>query len=172
MKITLKYDIPKDILSDRAARGKILRSLQIVGDRARKDFQSTTATWTEHKVEFPRPTIRYAGGDVRITIEAKGDERSLAIWGWLDTGTYQRWAVLSRNWVSKTWPGRIAAEAGQGYAWLRGRSQMEAHGFGVDFAEEHAIEGRHWIDIISENYAPILDNFMEDSVDFITGYWI
>lgn len=172
MNITLKYEIPKDILSERAARGKILRTLQIVAERARKDFQSTTATWQEHKVEFPRPTIRYAGGDVRITIEAKGDERSLAIWGYLDTGTFQRWAVLSRNWVSKTWPGQIAAGQGQGYAWLRGRSQMEAHGFTEEYANEHAIEGRHWIDVITENYAPILDTSMEDAVDFITGNWI
>ena len=72
--------------------------------------------------------------DVEVKDTSKGNQLSRAvyiedeIYFYLARGTRIRWALMSRDWRSKTKPKRIPAGHGQGRAIVVGRRAMQARG--------------------------------------------
>lgn len=84
-----------------------------------RDFHSTVKTFRRR----PKVQMKSEPGKRTVFIE---DE----IYFYLSEGTRIRWALMSRNWRSKTRPGRIPAGPGRGYAVIVGRRNMLRRGRG------------------------------------------
>ena len=73
---------------------------------------------------------------VEVEDTSKGNQLSKAafiedeIYFYLARGTRLRWALMSRDWRSKTKPRRIPAKRGRGRAVIAGRRAMQARGLG------------------------------------------
>ena len=125
------------------ARAELYESLRHVAERVSTMLRSTTDHWDGDKPEFPRRGgfhIKTTGNDVSISIEPEGSELGVSKWVWLDGGTDERWAKLSRDWQSKTTPGEFASGRGRGQVLLSGRDAYERSGLPPD----PGIEARNW----------------------------
>jgi hypothetical protein len=109
---------PRQLRSARV-RANILNALKDEGNYAVSLLNQTIATW-EGKPKM-EALIGYKGGDVSMIAGPTGDEHNVRKWHLLDDGTKIRYAVMSRNWQSKTRPGRLQAGAGRGRVVARGR---------------------------------------------------
>src|SRR3990170_1600278 len=99
-------------LSIGAVRTNILNALKDEGKHAVSLLNETIATW-EHKPTMTSE-IGYKGGDVAMIAGPSGDMDAVKKWHYLDKGTRVRYAVMSRDWRSKTAPGRLRSGQGQG----------------------------------------------------------
>jgi len=122
-------------LSDAVVRAHVLNALKETARDINIRLMMIVSTW-EHKPVFSKPKIRYAGGDAHVTISTNSD-----IFRYLDEGTRIRWALLSRDWRSKTSPGGgYQSGSGQGHVWLKGRNSILSAGLSAG----HGIEARNW----------------------------
>jgi hypothetical protein len=72
------------------------------------------------------------------------------IYSYVSEGTSIRWALMSRDWRSKTRPGRIPPGAGRGRVVIAGRRAMMARGI----QPRRGIEGRKFDKQIAKRDAP------------------
>lgn len=82
------------------------------GPRAVYLHKLTVGTWNEPP-DFTFK-FKFSGGEAELQVYADGTDLEIWKWVWLDEGTAIRHAILSDDWVSKTWPGRFVSGAGQG----------------------------------------------------------
>jgi hypothetical protein len=108
--------IPAKPLSSRKVRGHILAALMATAKEGEKDLHDIVSTWN-HPVYITKPKVRYAGGNASVWIRVND-----RIFNFLDKGTKIRWALMSRDWVSKTRPGVYKSGTGHGYVRMRGKS--------------------------------------------------
>jgi hypothetical protein len=112
---------------DDAVRTQVLSVLRKYERKMVKDFEKTTQTWTgetptfDSKISFPR-----VGKEMSIWAGAVNDGSfGWRKFNWINKGTSIRYAVLSDDWISKTFPGRLAATEGQGEVLIAGRAMIE-----------------------------------------------
>lgn len=149
-------------ISDAKTRAFILNALKETAKDINQRFMMIVSTW-RRKPRFDRPTIRYAGGDAFIRMST-ADKRFL----WLDEGTRIRWALLTRDWVSKTTPNSYQSGPGRGYVWLRGKKailgdESEARirrGFHV----QPGIEARNWTRMLERDATIVLSMRIDDAM--------
>lgn len=124
-------------------RGHILSVLQHYGIKIQKDFYATTATWKDHDPVF---TIerKFAGGNIKLSITTKDE-----VWGYLNRGTDNRWAVMSHDFMPKTAPGQLRSFPGAGSVLYRGPAEMKAAGIGFAMP---GIEARDWTKTVLDLY--------------------
>jgi hypothetical protein len=113
-----------------------------------KSMENTVATWTYPSQFYTSKS--YKGGYAQVSITTDDE-----IWGYLNEGTSERWALMSRDWQSKTVPGSLTSRGGYGKVVMRGRKKFMARGMGA----QPGIEAREWTDIIENAYA---DSFAAD----------
>jgi len=117
-------------IDDTYVKGRVLNALRDAGKIIIIQLNRTVATWVEHKVTFQYQT-HITGDEASVSCFPTGDIESVNIWNYLNSGTSERWAVMSSNpkWASKTKPGRLVAQAGAGHVVLAGKGQMMAAGY-------------------------------------------
>ena len=90
-------------------RFEVLNALRKEGAVHVREYKDTVKTWTT------KPTFGYlistAQGDLMVV---SGPKDKGEIWGYLDKGTKVRHAVMSKDWKSKTSPGRWRSGRGAG----------------------------------------------------------
>lgn len=139
----------------RIGRAKIRMNSRIFVDemtRAVKDFgeqyiipafRETTRTWKEHHPAFHWKISR---SDNFFRMEVVVTDR---IYRFLNDGTSIRWAIMSKDWESKTAPGWIGSGPGRGRVTWRGRNRyLEEQGL----LPKQGIDARNWTGLIEEEY--------------------
>lgn len=122
-----------------AVRGSILAALNAEKTYALSLLNQTIQPWENEKPTM-KAEISYRGGDVAMVAGPSGNEKGVKKWFWLDQGTRVRYALLSRDWRSKTMPRNIRSGAGAGQVLARGH-RAGAH---------KGIEARMWSDTINK----------------------
>jgi hypothetical protein len=100
--------VPEKVFSPQEVRGRVLRTLQLYGDKIKIDLEQTVANWNDPAV-FNVPVVRYSGGSPRVMVTTKSDK-----WRWLNEGTAVRWALMDKRFRPKTAPGRWKSGPGAG----------------------------------------------------------
>lgn len=95
-----------------------------------------TKTWNNHKVVFSRE-VRREGNRIYNVVYADSD-----VYFWLNYGTSKRFAILSRDWQSKTSVRSLTAEAGSGQ--VVGLARVPFDG----------IKAREWTQVVEERLQP------------------
>lgn len=135
---TIKHIKPGKIKPD-AIRLEILNELRKEGRFQVRELKKTIRTWTGAKPRFEF-LIGLTGEDMSVATGPAGSERGAWKWRWLDAGTRIRWAVMSRDWISKTRVGWFGSGPGRGRAVIRGRGAMMRLGI----PPRPGIKARNW----------------------------
>lgn len=134
-------------------RRKIMSQLRRFSAGVKTDFDKTMATWADHP-DFKRQVSFRAGvAMARVHVRDK-------VYGALDEGTKVRWALLSKDWRSKTRPGFIGSGPGAGRVLMRGRKMRKA-----GIPPGPGIKARGWSGVIAEKHKPIFERDMELAVN-------
>jgi hypothetical protein len=144
----------------------ILNMLRAAGLRVIWELEKTVATWEEHKVIFLRQVKYDAAGNASVTVFPSGDQGSVNIWNYLNAGTSERWAVVSKDWRSKTWPGRHVAQPGSGHIVMAGKGKMTAAGI----AAQPGIKARKWTEMRARIVDPGLEKLEADLAEEMKKY--
>ena len=131
--------IKPSLLRPAEVRGRVLTTLQKYQRLMLKDIALTTATWVDHHPSF-KTVIAYKMGDAVATVYTEDE-----IWGYLNRGTSERWAVMSRDWQSKTTVGQLSSGPGAGHVAVRGKKHMKSPMQGID--------ARNWTFLLQDKYA-------------------
>lgn len=124
--------IPKP-LDVAAMLATLATGVQIEGEIINREYQKTTRTWKnkpEHDIIFKQTKQKISS--LNIT-----DNK---IYFFLHGGTKVRYAVLSRDWVSKTTPRFIGSGTGRGRVLFVSKKHPRP-----------GIEAREWTDVIAKN---------------------
>jgi len=132
-------------LSSRAVRARVLNALTAEGKSVVGEYNKTIATWRGSKPRFEY-LVGYKGGELTVVVGPTGDEKGVKKWIWLDEGTKVRWAVMSRDWESKTNPGWYGSGPGAGRVVIAGKRAMMARGI----PPRPGIEARRWTQLIAK----------------------
>jgi len=132
---------------DDKVRQQAISVLRKYERKMKKDFAKTTQTWTgetptfDSRISFPR-----VSPDMTLWVGAVNDGSfGWRKFNWLNKGTSIRWALLSEDWMSKTYPGRLGSTEGLGEVLIRGREMIEA-----GIPAEPGIEARNWDKMIRD----------------------
>ncbi len=106
-------------LSVASVRGNILNALLSERRHAIELLNQTITTFTNPPAMVG--DISYKGGDVAMIAGPSGNDEAVKNWHRLDKGTSVRYAVMSRDWQSKTARGRLQSGRGAGRVVARGR---------------------------------------------------
>lgn len=129
-------------ISEKAINKAVSAILDSAGKDTKKDLESITRTWN-HKPRFIiRKSVRFMDAYVTVTTDDK-------IFHFLNEGTSKRYALMSKDWRSKTSPGMKASKAGRGRVlyigkrkpWKRSRKRWPRPG----------IKARRWIPDVQRN---------------------
>lgn len=85
-------------------------------------YRAFYSTWAEAKPSMVKK-ISMSGVDAYAEVSTRGrteDEGNKKLL-WLDEGTQVRWAIVSKDWQSKTRPGQIHSGRGHGRVMARGK---------------------------------------------------
>jgi hypothetical protein len=153
--IIVEFSDAKELIKtgiDSGMRNALYESLRLLARGVSTKLRSTTDTWNGAKPDFPRSGgihIKTTGDDVFIEIVPTGDQEGINKWVWLDEGTDVRLAFMSKDWVSKTEPGRFRSGSGTGEVlFIRKQSTdfIEARGWSVMASNEIRRQMGHIID--------------------------
>jgi len=111
--VSLKAIKPKPLRVD-AIRLELLNELRKEGAVQRKELKKTVKTWRGETPEFESliGLERKAGGSAMVVTGPTGSKKAVSKWEWLNSGTRIRWAVMSRDWRSKTMVRRFSGRRG------------------------------------------------------------
>lgn len=118
----IRFQQPKR-MNIRAIEKAILSELAAEGEDDVALFEATTKTWKHKKPSF-RPKVGRRGNDAVVRTAPGGNSKGISKYRWLDQGTRVRWAIMSRNWRSKTRPGYLTSYKGAGQVIAAGRRQV------------------------------------------------
>lgn len=115
-------------ISSHTLNAHILNALRRTEKKMLKDYEKTTATWT-NKPTFDSK-VTYAGGVAKVKVWTDD-----VIYGYIDRGTPVRYAKMTDDFVPKTVPGWIGSQQGAGGVWWISKKHplpgIEARGFTV-----------------------------------------
>lgn len=120
--------------SSNLVTSRILNVLNKYAGLVKKDFEATTATWTE-KPNF-LVDRRYRGGKPMVEVVTYDK-----VWHYLNRGTSVRWAVMSNPYYPKTLHGRFWSGSGFGRPVIRGQKAMTER----DIGPMPGIHARNWV---------------------------
>lgn len=132
-----------------AFRRVIERALISEGKETEKALAPTVSSWTSDKPRFDS-IIDTTGGDASVLTGPVGSEMAVKKFRWLDEGTSIRWALMSRDWRSKTRVGVLKSGRGRGKVVIAGRRAMTARNIGP----RPGIEGRGWTELVRKRRKP------------------
>jgi len=104
--------------------------VQTEGETEQKEYRKTTSTWgnkPKHELEFSQTKREIKA--INITNDK--------VYFFLHEGTKVRYAVLSRDWISKTTPRRLSSGPGRGRVLFISKKHPRP-----------GIEAREWTDVI------------------------
>lgn len=142
--VAMKAIKPKRLKVD-AIRREIEIELMEEGRTHRDELDKTTKTWKGEKPKFDS-LLDHEGGDLIVVTGPTGSDRAVNKWLWLNNGTKIRWALMSRDWRSKTTPRQFKSGRGAGRVVVAGRRYMQAHGI----PPRPGIEAREWTVLLSK----------------------
>lgn len=112
--MTLRFEVPKMAqVNPDAFRVEFLAALRKTGKALDKRLSETTKTWEGEKPKF-QTAIHLTTKEAWLQPMASGPAKGIAKWRWLDEGTRVRYAIMSRDWQSKTTPGFVGSGPGRG----------------------------------------------------------
>jgi hypothetical protein len=118
---------------------KLRRALTKEAQIQKRMLQKTTKTWRGTKPKF-RSLTEVTSEGITIFIFPTGSEMAVNKFIWLDQGTKERWAVMSRGWRSKTQTRVLGSRGGRGRVVIAGRKAMRRRNIGV----RPGIQARMW----------------------------
>jgi len=128
-------------------RLEILNALRREGTTHKKELRKTVATWRGDKPKFESLVgLDHPPGAATVVTGPTGNTKGVQKWVWLNDGTRIRWALMSRDWRSKTKVRSFRSGAGAGRVVLAGRRAMTARGIGP----RPGIEAREWTKTLSQ----------------------
>lgn len=119
------------------------------GKAQKLEMAKTTSSWTGTKPRWRVDRI-VSGDQIGMHIYPDQNTESGRIWVYLDQGTRIRWAVMSRNWRSKTKVGQMQSGPGAGYVVVAGKRFMQAH----NIAPRPGIAARKWSEMLQKKWTP------------------
>lgn len=123
-------------------RLEILNELRKQGREVTVEMAKPLATWKD------KPKINFAIGldkeAATLLVGPEGSEEQVNKFIWLDKGTKKRWALMSKDWSSKTKPNSFTASRGSGRVIIAGRKAMQKRGIGV----RPGIKARGWTEAL------------------------
>lgn len=125
-----------------AIRQEILNELRKEGTDHKRELRKTVATWKGEKPKFESliGLGRGAGGSASVLTGPTGSEKAVWKWRWLDEGTRIRWALMSRDWKSKTRRRVFGSGRGRGRVVIAGRRAMQRR----NIPPRPGIKAREW----------------------------
>jgi hypothetical protein len=118
----------------------LLNALDKEGRLHVREYKKTTSSWKGAKPRF-NFTKSLAGGNAQVLSGVEGGGKGAWKWHWLDQGTAIRWALMSKDWKSKTRPGYFGSGSGAGMVLLKGRGEMMRFGH---MMPRPGIKAREW----------------------------
>jgi len=141
--LLLKSIKPQRLKVD-AIRLELLNALRSEAAAIKKEYRKTVQSWDDPP-SFD-DAISLAKGDAVALVGPTGSQQQVNKFLWLDKGTRIRWALMSRNWRSKTRPGQLNSGPGSGRVIIAGRRAMQSR----NIQPRPGIEARNWTDIIAQ----------------------
>jgi hypothetical protein len=126
-------------------KGKIEDALTAEGKDIKADLAKTTNSWTGTKPRWRVDRI-VSGDQIGTHVYPDQGTEGGRTWMFLDQGTRIRWALMSKNWKSKTRPGDLSSGPGGGYVIVAGKRFMQAHGI----APRPGIQARKWSEMVQK----------------------
>jgi hypothetical protein len=101
-------------IKSKQLQGKLSAVLLNAQKRILKRLEQYVATWNHKPFFETKGGVHYAGGNISAGVST--DDQ---VFWWLELGTDTRYAVMTPDFVSKTAPGRVVSQQGQGgFAYL------------------------------------------------------
>lgn len=127
-----------------AIRLELLNELRKEGTATRRELSKAVQTWDD--APSFETLISLSGGDAAALTGPVGTDAQVNKFVWLDKGTRIRWAVMSKDWRSKTRPGRLNSGPGSGRVVIAGRRAMQAR----NIAPRPGIQARNWTELVAK----------------------
>ena len=125
-------------------RLELLNELRKEARLIKKEYEKTVQTWSDAP-SFDQD-ISLTGGAASALVGPTGSTQQVNKFKWLDKGTRIRWALMSRDWQSKTRPGQLHSGPGAGRVLIAGRRAMQAR----NIAPRPGIQARNWTTMIAQ----------------------
>lgn len=122
-------------------RKELLKAAEAEGKEVQKLYGQAVATWQGDKPDF-ETLIDVTGRDVQVLTGPNGSQEALKKFKFLDEGTRIRWALMSRDWKSKTKPGSLRSGRGRGRVVVAGKRHMRR--------PRPGIKARKWTETIAK----------------------
>jgi hypothetical protein len=137
---------PKKLKVDEI-RLEILNALRAEGRDQRQELEKTTQTWKREKPKFESLIgLERPPGGASVLTGPTGSDKAVNKWTWLNEGTKIRWALMSRDWRSKTTVGKFSSGPGRGGVVIAGRRAMTAR----NIRPRPGIKARNWTTILQK----------------------
>ena len=137
------------------------------GERIKRDLEKTVKTW-KNKPKFTYVS-EFKGGDAVMMVGPSGPSQEATIWGYLEAGTRVRWAVMSKDYRSKTSPGGWDSGQGGGRVVIAGKKAMMKRGI----RPRPGIQARRWLDTVvhrnRSHYREALEKAIQESTKKVMG---
>lgn len=131
---------PKKLQVD-AIRMEVLNELRAEGRTQKAELNKTTKTWQGEKPRFETLVgLERPPGSASVMTGPTGSDKAVNKWVWLNGGTRIRWALMSKDWQSKTRVRWFGSGRGAGRVVIAGRRAMQRRGI----APRPGIEARGW----------------------------
>jgi len=130
-------------------RFEMMRELEKQGKETEREFEKTVESWKGDKPKFESLT-NLTGSDAELLTGPTGNKKALDKFKWLDEGTGIRWAVMSKDWQSKTRRRFVGSGSGRGRVVIMGRRAMQKR----HIAPRPGIEAREWTPTIQARRKP------------------
>lgn len=95
-------------------RTQMLNALRAEGREHQKILQETVKTWKAERPKFESSIHLSRKEGAAVETKPTGSEQGVNKWHWLDGGTRVRYATMSKDWHSKTFPGWLGSGPGRG----------------------------------------------------------
>lgn len=106
-------------------RREIQKALKAEAEKLKREFRKTTKTWRRKPKFTQLAPVRGVEHTGEAAVLVGTDD---PIYRYLDQGTRIRWAVMSRDWQSKTSPRMIGSRPGRGRVVIAGKRAMLKRG--------------------------------------------
>lgn len=128
----------------------------------RRLLRETTKAWESTRPQFRSRTIV---GPTQIVVDSGpwGNGPGTKKWRWLEYGTEIRWAVMSKDWRSKTRRAWLSSRRGRGRVLIAGRRAMMAR----NIRPRPGIEARNWIAEVNKARSRKFKGEMQRTFDLI-----
>lgn len=133
----------KKLADPTAYKRETNKLLSKTGKELDRDMNRPTDTWSSPI------TTRKQQGDNYVQVTTN-DKR----WYYLNKGTSIRWAIVTPDFESKTWPNSLDPRPGRGRVLIRGKRAMLAAGI----PPRPGIQARNWINEISKLEQPVFQS--------------